>query len=352
MLADGQVELVAEERSGDALVARVTRSGSVGARKGVHLPDSSVEYELPTVEDRELIELAREMGVDFLGVSFVGHARELEEIRGLAPEMQLVAKIERKAALENLDQLIEASDGIMVARGDLGVEMELEEVPVRQKLMIHSAVQAGRFSITATEMLESMIVSSRPTRAEVSDVANAVLDGSDAVMLSAETAVGEYPVEAVRTMNRIARSVEAAPRYQGRPRLELAHGEATFWDAIAKAAVDVANALELDSIVCFTETGTTARLISRFRPNLEIIGLTPNPTTVGQMSVLSNVRPYLLERESKIEEMLYMATEMLVSRGIADYGDQIVFVAGVPPGIAKSTNLLKLHRIGEEIRLS
>jgi pyruvate kinase len=351
-LADGQVMLEVQEVFGETIQCRVCRPGAVGDRKGVHLPDSDVSYELPTEEDRKLITFAVENGVDFLGVSFVGRASEIEEIRGLAPGLGIVSKIERTAALENLEELLEASDGIMVARGDLGVELELAQLPIAQKSLIQAAVRADNFTITATEMLESMIHSSRPTRAEVTDVANAVLDGTDAVMLSAETAVGEFPTESVSTMSEIARAVEQSQRYQHRPRQKLNPADATFGNATAMAAVQVANALGLSKIICFTETGNTVRLISRYRPNCEIVGLCPNPTPVQQMTILAHVRPILFRREPSLEDMLHMAAEMLVVRGLAEYGEEVVFVAGVPPGVARSTNVMKLHRIGEEVKLS
>lgn len=351
LLADGQVELDAESKDSESLIGIVTRAGEIADRKGVHLPDSDIEYLLPTDEDREHIEFCNGMGVDMLGISFVGRADELHEIRSLAPNPQLVAKIERRLAIENLQEILEAADGIMVARGDLGVELDLEQVPVQQKTMLHEALGAGRFTITATEMLESMIESSRPTRAEVADVANAVLDGSDAIMLSAETAVGEHPVLAVQTMRNIARAVEQSSRYYDMPRTHWREAEPDSANAVAMAAVRVANALELEKIICFTETGRTARLLTRYRPSAEIIALSPKATTVNQMTLLAGCRPILFRREPSLEEMLYMASEMLVVRGLADYGETVVFVAGVPPGVARSTNVMKLSRIGEEVRL-
>jgi pyruvate kinase len=350
-VADGQVELVVESLEAGAACARVKRGGQVSDRKGVHLPDSPVRYELPTAEDRELITFAREQEIDMLGVSFVGHASELHAIRELAPEMLLVAKIERKQALERIGELLEACDGVMVARGDLGVELALEQLPLTQKTLIEDALRAGRFTITATEMLESMISSSRPTRAEVTDVANAVFDGTDAVMLSGETAVGEYPVEAVATMQRIARAVEDSPRYLDRPRVAFRAAEPDFSNAAAMAAVQIANAIGINRIVCFTETGNTVRLISRYHPRAEILALSPSLRIIRHMSVLANVRPILFRREPSLEDMLYTAAEMLVVRKLADYGDEIIFVAGVPPGVARSTNLIKLHRLGEEVKL-
>lgn len=352
LLADGQVEIIAQEVRGDAVVGRVRRGGHVGDRKGVHLPDSDVKYELPTAEDESLIEFALEQGVDMLGISFVGCAAEVRTIRELAPGVLLVAKIERRAALENLDELLAVSDGVMVARGDLGVELELEQLPIAQKSIIAAAGRAGRFTITATEMLESMIKSARPTRAEVTDVANAVLDGTDAVMLSAETAVGDYPTDAVETMVGIAAAVEHSQRYNDLPRTGFRDSEHDFSNATAMAAVRVSEALGLKYIVCFTETGNTVRLISRYRPSARIIALSPEERTVQQMTVLAGVFPILFRREPSLEDMLYMAAEMLAVRGLADYGDEIVFVAGVPPGVARSTNVMKLHRIGEQIKLS
>jgi pyruvate kinase len=239
----------------------------------------------------------------------------------------------------------------MVARGDLGVEAELEQLPLIQKSLLQAAMRAGKFTITATEMLESMIESSRPTRAEVTDVANAVLDGTDAIMLSAETAVGAHPVEAVATMTKIARAVESSQRYHDIPRPLFRSAEANFSNATALAAVQASEALNVTKIVCFTETGNTVRLISRYRPNAEIIALTPHQRAVNHMTVLAHVRPLLFRREKSLEDMLYMASEMLVVRGMAQYGDAIVFVAGVPAGMASTTNVMKLHRIGEEVKL-
>lgn len=351
LLADGQVEVETLESGMDSLRGRVTRSGLVNTRKGVHLPDSDIEYRLPTAQDREHIEFCNEVGVDLLGISFVGKADELHEIRELAPGASLVAKIERRSAIDDLDEIMEATDGIMVARGDLGVELDLEQVPMQQKRMITKALRGGRFTITATEMLESMIESSRPTRAEVADVANAILDGSDALMLSAETAVGKYPVEAVSTMRKIARAVESSNRYREMPRPAWRDTEPDSANAVAMAAVRVADVLGISKIVCFTETGRTIRLLTRYRPQAEIIALSPHETIVNQMAVLSGARPIMFQREPSLEDMLYMASEMLVVRGLADYGDTVIFVAGVPPGVARSTNVMKVHRIGEEVRL-
>ena len=240
----------------------------------------------------------------------------------------------------------------MVARGDLGVELDLEQLPLVQKEILERAVHAGVYTITATEMLESMIEAGRPTRAEVTDVANAVLDGTDAVMLSAETAVGKHPVAAVATMARIAKVAEGSEIYQRRPKLRSAPERGFFSRATAMAAVHVANEVDVHRIVCFSETGNTVRLLSRFSPNAEIIALSPRPDTVRKMSVLAHVRPLLFRRERSLEQMIDTAADLLLARGIASIGDRVVFVAGVPVGFARSTNVLKLHRIGEETRFA
>ncbi|MDZ4775008.1 MAG: pyruvate kinase [Planctomycetota bacterium] len=351
LLADGQVELIADDVTKEGITAHVTRAGNVADRKGVHFPDSQVAYELPTEEDRANLALAREAGIDMIGISFVAKRLEIQAVRALCPDALMISKIERQAALDALDELLIESDGIMVARGDLGVEAELEQLPLIQKSIIQAAMRAGKFTITATEMLESMIESSRPTRAEVTDVANAVLDGTDAVMLSAETAVGAHPIETVATMTKIARAVETSQRYRDIPRPLFRASEATFSNATALAAVQASEALNVTKIVCFTETGNTVRLISRYRPNAEVIALTPHQRTVNHMTVLAHVRPLLFRREKSLEDMLYMASEMLVVRGMAQYGDSIVFVAGVPAGMARTTNVMKLHKIGEEVKL-
>ncbi len=351
-LADGAVELLVEERTPQGAWARVLRGGAIGTRKGIHLPDTRLSLAVPTEQDKVDLELARDLAVDFVGVSFVSRAEEIRAVRALAPEALVVAKIERKAALENLEELLESADGIMVARGDLGVEVELEELPMIQKSLIHAALRVGKFTITATEMLESMVNASRPTRAEVADVANAVLDGTDAVMLSAETAIGRYAVAAVETMDRIARAVEASQRYQDLPQVGFRSSEPTFSNAAALAAANVADALRLSKIICFTETGNTVRLLSRYRPHAEVIALSPHPRTLSQMTILAHVRPLFFPAQPTLEDMLETASKMLLERGLVSTGEQVVYVAGVPPGVARSTNVLKLHRIGDPITLA
>ncbi len=350
-LADAAVELVVESRAGEEVLARVRRAGVVGDRKGVHLPDSDIEFEVPTAADRGSITLALELGVDLLGISFVSRAEEVDRIRELAPNLLLVSKIERKPALENLQAILASSDGVMIARGDLGVEVELEQLPLIQKMIIEEALKAGKFTITATEMLETIVEASRPTRAEVNDVANAVLDGTDAVMLSAETAVGAFPAEAVEAMTRISRAVESSARYRDLPRVAFRECEPSFSNATALAAAQAAEALDIEKIVAFTESGNTARLLSRYHPAAEIIALTPSERTLRGMTVLGHVHPLLLRRASSLEDMLHEAQTMLLERELVSPGQQVIFVAGVPLGVSRSTNVMKLHRVGEATKL-
>ena len=345
-LGDAAIELRIERLETGRAIAVVCRGGRISDKKGVHLPDTPLAFDVPTREDRKFIELACELEFDMLGISFVSRAEEVERVRGLAPDMMLVAKIERKAALENLEGILTSADGLMVARGDLGVEVDFEHLPIVQKSLIQSALRLGKFTITATEMLESMVSARRPTRAEVTDVANAVLDGTDAVMLSAETAVGDYPIDAVATMARIASAVEGSQRYHELGKVGFRAAEPTFSNAVAMAAVQAAEALGITKIVCFTESGDTVRLLSRYRPRAEILALSPNETTLRRITVLAHVRPVRFSRWTNLEEMLAAAQDHLVRRGLARHGEEVVLVAGVPTGVAHSTNVMKLHRIG------
>jgi len=350
ILADGGVEMEFESTRG-GLKAVVTRGGLVGDKKGVHLPDTEIEMHVPTEKDVHDLELCRELGVDLVGVSFVAHPDELVRVRDLAPGAFIVAKIERKPALANIHALMREADGIMVARGDLGVEMPAERLPLIQKSLIHEAVRAGRFVITATEMLESMVTANRPTRAEVADVANAVFDGTDAIMLSAETAVGKHPVAAVEMMSSIALAVESSRRYREQRRSEFRASEPDFSNATALAAVHAAEALGIHRIVCFTESGNTVRQITRYRPDAEVTAFTPNPATRRKLSILAHVRAIEFPRITNLEELLDQACAHLVQLGFASVGEELVFVAGVPVGVTRSTNLMKVHRIGQSVNL-
>jgi pyruvate kinase len=350
ILADGGIEMEFESTEG-GLKAVVTQGGLIGDRKGVHLPDTAIDLAVPTDKDLLDLELCRSLGVDMIGVSFVAHPAELARVRDLAPSAYVIAKIERKPALVNIHGLLAEGDGIMVARGDLGVEMPAERLPLIQKSLISEALRAGRFAITATEMLESMVSAPRPTRAEVADVANAVFDGTDALMLSAETAVGKHPVEAVRTMRRIAFAVESSRRYRETRREGFRSSEPDFSNATALAAVRAAEALGIHRIACFTESGNTVRQITRYRPNAEVTALTPNLATRRRLSVLAHVRAIDFPRLATLEDMLEHACGLLVREGLAEVGQELVFVAGIPLGVTRSTNLMKVHRIGQSVQM-
>lgn len=351
LLDDGLMAVEVVRVKGRKVHARVVDGGILKSNKGMNLPGVRVSAPAVTDKDREDIALALEHCADLIGVSFVRRAEDVEEVRSLVPTtVQLVAKIEKAAALEDLPRILEATDVLMVARGDLGVELPFEEVPLTQKRIIAAANRGARAVITATQMLESMVRHPRPTRAEASDVANAILDGTDAVMLSAETAVGAYPVDAVRAMARIIHEVErgvsAEPihRYRDADRRAAGAG-ATVEDAIARATGVAAEMLRVPLIVCFTKSGFTARKIAAFRPNTPILALSTEPSTCRQLSVVWGVLPALADRVPSYEAMLETAREWLIQRGYVKPGDKIAVTAGVPFEVPGTTNLLKIETV-------
>jgi pyruvate kinase len=349
LLDDGLLEVEVLENKEERVVGRVRHGGVLRGKKGINLPGIQVSTPAVTAKDREDIALAVASGADYIGISFVSRASDVEEVRRLVPEhVRLVAKIERAAALAQAGEIVQAADVVMVARGDLGVELPYEEVPLAQKRLIRLANREGRAVITATQMLESMIENPRPTRAEASDVANAILDGTDAVMLSAETAIGQYPVQAVQAMARIIREIERAtydegappPRRRGDGRSGI---RPTVEDAIAAATTAAADMLRVPVIVCFTKSGFTARKIAVLRPHTPIIGLSTDKTTCRQLSLIWGVLPELATRVPDYGAMLDAARDAIVGRGYARPGDQIVVTAGVPFEVPGTTNLLKVE---------
>jgi pyruvate kinase len=349
LLDDGL--LVTEVRSVQAarVRARVVHGGVLKSNKGINLPDVQVSAPAVTEKDREDIKLALAHEADYIGISFVRRVEDVHAVRALIPAgVRLIAKIEKAAALADLDGIVRAADAIMVARGDLGVELPFEQVPLAQKRIIQLANAHGRAVITATQMLESMIEHPRPTRAEASDVANAILDGTDAVMLSAETATGAYPVLAVDAMARIIREIEReTPDARRRRRSDrgLGPGPATVEDAIALATCAAAEMLEVPLIVCFTRSGFTARKIAAFRPAVPIVGLSTVPATCRQLALVWGTVPELAAHVPNYEAMLEGARELLMSRGHARPGDRIVVTAGVPFEVPGTTNLLKVETV-------
>ena len=324
---------------------RVVDGGILTAHKGMNLPGVQVSAPALTEKDKEDVQDAVKAGVDYLALSFVRRAEDLAELRTLVPDsIKLVAKIEKATALDTLDRIVAASDAVMVARGDLGVELPFEQVPLVQKRLISEANHQGKPVITATQMLESMVHNPRPTRAEASDVANAILDGTDAVMLSAETAVGQYPVEAVRAMDRIIREMERHPLRHREERRGSADGVDTA-DAIAWGTSAVARMLKTPLIVTLTQGGFTARKVAALRPPVPILAVTTQPTTYHQLVLVWGVVPVLVDRVPGYDAMLEVVRSLILKRGLAKSGDCIVVTAGLPWEVSGSTNLIKVERV-------
>ncbi len=351
LLDDGLLVVEVTGVDGDRVRGNVVHGGLLRSNKGINLPGLQMSVPAITNKDREDIKLAIKGNADMVGISFVRRAAHVEEVRSLiAPHQGLVAKIEKAIALDDLEQIVAVSDAIMVARGDLGVEMPFEKVPLAQKNMIRVAIEHGKTVVTATQMLESMVHSPRPTRAEASDVANAILDGTDAVMLSAETAVGAYPVEAVRAMVRIIHEIERATLDEHQPRRRRSdsstvRGEGSVEDAIAFATTAAAEMLKVPLIVCFTKSGYTARKIAAHRPATPILGLSTDESTCRNLSLVWGVIPQLVHSVPNYETMLDVAREALLNQEFVHAGDRIIVTAGVPFEVPGTTNLLKVETV-------
>jgi pyruvate kinase len=325
----------------------VVVGGTLTSHKGMNLPGVQMSAPVLTDKDRADVQDAVERGVDYLALSFVRRAEDLAEVRAMVPPaMRLVAKIERATALEDLDRILAACDAVMVARGDLGVELPFEQVPLVQKRLIRDANRFGKPVITATQMLESMVHHPRPTRAEVSDVANAILDGTDAVMLSAETATGEYPIEAVQAMDRIIREMERNGLTREERRLVARDDDVTVEDAIAIGTHAVARMLKTPLIVTLTQGGFTARKVAALRPAVPILGVTPQESTYRQLALVWGVTPVLVAGGVPgYDAMLHLVRDLILKREFARRGDRIVMTAGVPWEVSGSTNLIKVEEV-------
>src|SRR5213596_357209 len=345
LLDDGLLSLEVTRIVAPRVEGRVVDGGTLTSHKGMNLPGLHVSAPALTEKDREDAEHAAAAGADYLGLSFVRRAEDLGELRALVPpDVKLVAKIEKATALEDLGRILEACDAVMVARGDLGVELPFEEVPAVQKRLIREANRYGKPVITATQMLESMVHHPRPTRAEASDVANAILDGTDAVMLSAETAVGEYPLEAVRAMDRIIREMERHPLAVARDERRVPAGqEVSVEDAIAIGTSAVARMLKTPLIVTLTKGGFTARKVAALRPPIPILAVTTEPATYRQLALVWGVAAVLVDHVPSYDAMLEVVRDLLLKRGYARAGDRIVMTAGVPWEVSGATNLLKVE---------
>lgn len=355
LLDDGEIELRVVGKTGTDLVCQVVTGGYLSAHKGVNLPGAQLRISSLTDRDRADAIFAAEQEVDFVALSFVRRPADVLELRHFLKSKQvdlpIVAKIEKAEALQEFDDILAISDGVMVARGDLGVETPPEEVPFYQKEIIQAANCAGKPVITATQMLQSMIDHPRPTRAEASDVANAILDGTDAVMLSGETAVGAYPIEAVNTMRRIAENAEAHLP-QDRWAQFLGTGADGSYrhavtEAISQATVEVALAVGAKAVVTSTMSGRTARMVARHRPSMPVIAATPNPKTLRRLALVWGVQPVLVGDFTLTDEMIQVTVEAACQAGIVSWGDVIVITAGIPFGGAGKTNFFKVHVVGE-----
>ncbi len=349
LIDDGLIEMSVEEIRGEEIVCRVVNGGFVSNHKGVNVPGVVLSMPYISDVDREDILFGIEMGYEFLAASFARTKEDILQVRKILDEhkcsMKIIAKIENMQGIQNLEEILSVSDGIMVARGDMGVEIPLEEVPVLQKKMIKLANAQGKHVITATQMLESMIKNPRPTRAEATDIANAIYDGTTAIMLSGESAAGQYPVEAVRTMARIAESAELDIDYRRRM-TRLSDSEKKYiTTAIAYATCSTAMDLNAAAIITVTLSGYTAESISRFKPGCPIIGCTTSERVYRQLNLLWGVSPLYLKREETTEELFADAVAEAKKAGYVKAGDIVVITAGVPLGVAGKTNMIRVVEV-------
>ena len=345
LLSDGALELEVLEATDRDVRCRVIIGGSLSSFKGINLPARSIKAPSLTKKDKEDLAFGIEQEVDYVALSFVRSAvdatvaKNFIEKRGSA--IPIIAKIEKHEALENIDEIIHDVDGIMIARGDLGVETPLEKVPLVQKMLIQKSNQAGKPVITATQMLRSMVDSPRPTRAEVTDVANAILDGTDAVMLSEETATGKYPVKSVATMARIAEDAESGFPFETWINRLGSKTEKSLPEAVGCAACNLAESIYASSIITFTQTGSTARLVAKYRPRRPVLAMTPLEKTYRRLGLIWGVVPFLSESMKNTDEMIDRAFKIALQSGLVKRGQRVVITAGVPIGVPGTTNLIK-----------
>ena len=347
---DGKIRLRVDSCGPDFAACTVTTGGTISNRKGVNVPDVVLPLAALSEKDREDLEFACELGVDWLALSFVQRAADVDEARALARgRAAVLSKIEKPSAVENFDAILDASDGIMVARGDLGVELPVQAVPPIQKRLVRKCRAAAKPVIVATQMLESMIESPMPTRAEVSDVATAIYEGTDAIMLSAESAAGKYPVEAVQTMDRVATEVEADPTYQQIIAASRGGRASTVADGIVAAAREIAETTDIKAICCFTQSGTTALLTARERPGLPIIAMTSVRRTARRLALSWGCNCVMTEELHRFKMAVVSAARAARAGGFATEKDQIIVIAGVPFNMAGTTNILRVAPCDEKL---
>lgn len=352
LIDDGLIGLTVESIDGTEIHCRIVNNGPIKSKKGVNVP--GVKISLPGITEKDAgdIVFGVEQGIDFIAASFVRKASDVLEIRELLEKhngghIQIISKIENQEGVDNLDEILEVSDGLMVARGDLGVEIPAEEVPLVQKMMIKKCNHAGKPVITATQMLDSMQRNPRPTRAEASDVANAIFDGTDAIMLSGETAAGKYPVESVQTMSRIAERTEQALEYREIFTRQANAQKTSVTEAVSQAVANSALDLNAKAIITSTQSGFTARVVSKYRPKAPIIAVTPDESVMRRLALGWGVFPVKGQDANTTDEMFEHAVKGALSTGLLSLGDTVVITAGVPIGRAGTTNLIKIHHIGE-----
>lgn len=350
LINDGLIELQVEKLNATDITCRVIHGGKLSNHKGINVP--GVDLSLPYISEADMtdLEFGAQTGFDFIAASFVRSAADVNYLRKFTHSLgwnnvKIIAKIENRDGVNNIDEILEAADGIMVARGDMGVEIPFEQIPAIQKSLISKGYNAGKQVITATQMLESMINNPRPTRAEITDIANAIYDGTSAIMLSGETAAGHFPVETVQTMARIAECTESDIDY-AENLLNLGdRPNSSVTDAISHATVTTALDLNAAAIITVTKSGNTAKMISKYRPQCDIIGLTPDPTTCRQMNLSWGVRPALIGEMSTTDELIAAALKAAKNNGFVNTGDTVVITAGVPLGVSGNTNLLEVETI-------
>ncbi len=351
LIDDGLIEMTVEEMTGSDIICRVINGGFVSNHKGVNVPGAILSMPYISAADREDIIFGAEHGFDFLAASFARSKEDILEVRKIldnrGSKMKIIAKIENMQGINNLEEIIEVSDGIMVARGDMGVEVAMEEVPILQKKIIKMAVAQGKHVITATQMLESMIKNPRPTRAEVTDIANAIYDGTTAIMLSGESAAGLYPVEAVKTMGKIAERAERDIDYRARMQKRQSEftGSPDITTAISYATCSVAMNLKAAAIITVTMSGFTANMISRYKPMCQIIGCTLDEKVSRQLNLLWGVNPVMIKKEQTTDELFEEAVFKSKQAGLIKTGDTVVITAGVPLGVAGKTDMIHVVEV-------
>ncbi|WP_329458367.1 pyruvate kinase [Streptomyces sp. NBC_01497] len=352
LVDDGKVTLEVTAVDGPRVRTTVIEGGMVSDHKGLNLPGVAVSVPALSEKDVEDLRWALRAGADAIALSFVRSGRDIEPVHRIMDEegtrRPVIAKVEKPQAVENLDDIVAAFDGVMVARGDLGVEMPLEHVPFVQKRAVTLCRRNAKPVIVATQMLESMIQNSRPTRAEASDVANAVIDGTDAVMLSGETSVGKYPVETVSTMARIVEAAEEEILSKGLPPLTKNSKPRTQGGAVARAAAEMGDFLGARFLVAFTESGDTVKRLARYRSPIPLLAFTPDPATQAELNLVWGVETFLGPHVGSTDAMVGQVDEMLLNLGRCERGDMVVITAGSPPGVAGTTNMVRVHHIGED----